>query len=120
MQYVAWHCNGYSRAPVSDYINNPLFQELSHESKYFDDDSDKKPYIDLQDSLGYTSEMKKSSRNDSKLTATIKLKSALTHKMRLRVWGYSNSEYLYMVVEGGLTLKYKHYTIKSIDDEIGA
>ena len=63
--------------------------------------------------------MKKSSRNDSKLTATIKLKSALTHKMRLRVCGYSNGEYLYMVVEGGLTLKYKNYTIKSMDDEIG-
>ena len=25
-----------------------------------------------------------------------------------------------MAVEGGLTLKYKNYTIKSMDDEIGA
>ena len=39
--------------------------------------------------------------------------------MRLTVWGYSNGEYLYMAVEGGLTLKYKNYTIKSMDDEIG-
>ena len=70
MQYVAWHCNGYSCAPGSDCINNPVFQELFlHESKYFD-----KVYIDLQDSLGYTSEMEKPSQNNSKLTATIELK----------------------------------------------
>ena len=94
MQYVAWHCNGYSCALVSDYINNPVFQKLSHESKYFGDDSDEKVFIDLRDSLRYTSEMKKPSRNDLKLIATIELKSALTHKMRLRVWGYSNGKYL--------------------------
>ena len=33
--------------------------------------------------------------------------------MRLRVWGYTNDEYLYMLVNGGSTLKYKTYTIKS-------
>ena len=46
MQHVAWHCNGYSSAPVSDYINNPVFQELLHESKYLDDDSDEKVLMD--------------------------------------------------------------------------
>lgn len=24
-----WHCEDYSAAPVSDYINNPIFQELA-------------------------------------------------------------------------------------------
>ena len=38
--------------------------------------------------------------------------------MRLRVWGYSNGEYLYMFVDSKLTLKYKTYTIKSQDDEL--
>ena len=27
-QFVAWRCNGYSTAPLSDYINNPVYQEL--------------------------------------------------------------------------------------------
>ena len=27
-QFLAWSCNGSSVAPVSDYINNPIFQEL--------------------------------------------------------------------------------------------
>ena len=25
-QYIAWHCDGYANAPISDYINNPVFQ----------------------------------------------------------------------------------------------
>ena len=38
--------------------------------------------------------------------------------MRVRVWGYTNGEYLYMLVDDGLTLKYKTYTIKSRDDAL--
>ena len=120
MQYVTWHCNGYSRGPLFGYINNPVFQELLHESKYFDDDSDEKVYIDLRDSLKYSSKMEKPSRSDSKLIITIALKSVLTHKTRLTVRGYSNGEYLYMAVDVGLTLKNKTYTIKSMDDELEA
>ena len=26
-QYVVWHSNGYMAAPISDYINNPVFQK---------------------------------------------------------------------------------------------
>ena len=40
--------------------------------------------------------------------------------MRLRVWGYTNREYLYMLQEGSLMLKYKTYTIKSLDDALEA
>ena len=36
--------------------------------------------------------------------------------MRLRVWGYTNGEYLYMLVDSSLKLKYKTYTIKLLDD----
>ena len=35
--------------------------------------------------------------------------------MRLRVWGYTNGEYLYMLYDGNVMLKYKTYTIKSLD-----
>lgn len=37
-------------------------------------------YVDLRYSLGYPSEVEKPSRNDSKLTLTIELKSALPKK----------------------------------------
>ena len=32
------------------------------------------------------------------------------------VWVYTNGKYLYMLVDGGLTIKYKTYSIKSLDD----
>ena len=108
-QFVTWNCNGYSAVLISDYINNPTFQELPVEKDYFGNDSDERVYIEFRDSLGYTNEIEKPSRNDSKLTLTIELKSALTKKMMLRVWRYTNNEYLYMLADGGLTLKYKAY-----------
>ena len=119
-QYVAWHCDRYSAAPISDYINNPVFQELLLESDYLGNKSDEKIYIDQRDSLGYTNEIENPNRNNSKLTITIELKNALTHKMRLQVYRYTNGEYLYLLVDGGLTLKFKTYTIKSQDDALEA
>ena len=93
-QYVALHYNGYTPAPVSDYINNPVFQELLLESDYFSAKSDEKSYIELR--------------------------NPLAKKIRLRVWGYANGEYLYMLIDGSLTSKYRTYTIKSLDDALEA
>ena len=30
-QFVAWSCNGSSVAPLTDYINDPIYQELVDE-----------------------------------------------------------------------------------------
>ena len=79
-QFVAWHCNGCRIAPLTEYENNPIFQELPDKTEYFGDDSDERMYLDLRDSLGYTSEIEKPSRNDSKLTITIETKAALVKK----------------------------------------
>ena len=73
-KYVAWHSDRYTAAPISDYINNTAFQELLLELDYFGNKSSEKVYIDLRDSLGYTDEIEKPSRNDSKINATIELK----------------------------------------------
>ena len=34
-QFVAWHCNGCSIALLTDYIQNPIYQELPTEKEYF-------------------------------------------------------------------------------------
>ena len=34
-QFVAWNCNGSSVAPLTEYMNNPIFQELPDEDTYF-------------------------------------------------------------------------------------
>ena len=111
-QFLVWHTDGYSTAPLTGFMNNPVAQELKDEEDYFSNDSDKRIYVD------YTHELEKLSRNDSKMRITIELKNALAKKMRLRVWGYSNGEYLYMQKEGSLILKYKTYTSKSLCNEL--
>ena len=94
---------------TAQYFNNFHWTNIT-----FLDSSDERIYIGFHDSLGYTNEVKKPSRNDSKLTLIIELKSALAKKIRLIVWGYTNAEYMKnMLVDGGLTLKYKIYTIRS-------
>lgn len=50
------------------------------ETDYFVAESDKRIYIDIQDSLGYKEEIEKPRRNDSKLNVTTELKAALTKK----------------------------------------
>ena len=46
-QFMAWHTNGCSNAPVTDFINNPVAQELLDETNYFSDSSDERLYVDL-------------------------------------------------------------------------
>ena len=111
-QFVAWGCNGCSVAPHTDYINNPIHQELPLETEYFSS-SDERIYLDLRASYGYTNEMEKLERNDSKLYLKIQLKSSATKKLRLRIWRYSLGEYLYILAKDGLTLQHKTYSISS-------
>ena len=56
-------------------------------------------------------ELEKVVRNDSPLTLTITLRAAATKKMRLRVVGYYQGEYLYSMTNLGLLLSYKDYGI---------
>ena len=84
-QYLAWHTSGFSTAPVTVFMNNPIAQELKKENEYFGNDSDERLYVDLRQSHGYTDELEKPSRNDSKMTISTETKNALTKKMRLRM-----------------------------------
>ena len=72
-QFVAWSCGGCTVAPLTDYINNPIYQELPTENEYFTS-SNEKLYIDLRANYDYTKEMEKLERNDSKLNLKIELK----------------------------------------------
>ena len=86
-------------------MNNPVVQKLKKEIEYFASDSDERLYIELRQAKGYTKELEKPKRNDAKMTITIETKNALAHKMRLRVWGYINGEYICLLNDGSLTLK---------------
>ena len=57
-------------------MNNPIFQELLDEAKYFDVRIDDRVYLDLTASSGYVKEAEKLERNDSKINLQITLKAA--------------------------------------------
>ena len=41
-QFVVWSCNGSSVAPLLDYINNPIYQELIDKGDYNEVKSDER------------------------------------------------------------------------------
>ena len=116
-QFVAWHCNGSSVAPVTDYMDNPIYRELPNEEEYYSLKSDERVYLDLRASSGYVREAEKLERNGSKINLVITLKEAAKYNLRVRIWAYSLSEYLYVLSKSGLTLKHRTYAINQSDDD---
>ena len=93
--FVAYYCEGCSVAPLTQYKNNEIKQELTKEKDYFGDNSDERLYIDMRCSKGYTGESEKFTCDDGGVM-TIKLKQAAAKKMRLRVMAYSQAEYWFI------------------------
>ena len=100
-----------SIAPLSDYANNPVFQEIPTRTKYFAS-VDEKIFIDLRRGKGYTNEIEKLSRDDSDLTTTIQLKAPSEKKIRLFLIGYYQGDYLYSITSEGFIMNYKDYIVK--------
>ena len=73
-QIVAWACGSCSMAPLTDYINNPIYRELIGEDQYDGNTSNKRLYLDLRARSGYTNEAEKLERNDSKINLGLSLK----------------------------------------------
>ena len=115
--FLAWNCNGSSVAPISDYMENPIFQDFPDEETYFSLKSDEKVYLDLRASSEYVKEAEKLERNDSKINLQITLKDRADFNLRIRIWEYSLSEYLYVLSKSGLTLKHRTYTINQSDED---
>ena len=86
-QFVAQNCNGSSIAPLTDYMNNKLYQKLIEEDDYFDVRSDERLYLHLRASSGYVKEAEKLERNDSKINLHIMLKNAATKKIKAKGLG---------------------------------
>ena len=98
-------------------MDNPIFQGLPDKETYFSLKSDERIYLDLRASSGYVREAEKLERNDSKINLQIMLKAVATFNLRIRIWAYSLSEYLYVLSKSGLTLKHRTYTINQSDED---
>ena len=86
-------------------MDNPIYQELPDENTYYSAKSDERVYLDLRASSGYVKEAEKLERNDSKINLQITLKDVADFNLRVRIWAYSLSEYLYVLSKSRLTLK---------------
>ena len=98
-------------------MDNPIFRELPDEEEYFNLKSNERIYLDLRATSGYVKEAEKLERNDPKINLQITLKKAAQFNMRVRIWAYSLSEYLYVLSKSGLTLKHRTYAINQSDED---
>ena len=108
-------CGGCSSAPLTQYINNPIYQELTEEDEFTENKRDDRIYADMRRSKGYTDELEKTNRDDSLLALTINLKVAATSKLRYTITGWSHSEYWYLLSNRGYIMSYKNYNISRSD-----
>ena len=88
-------------------MDNPIYQELPNENTYYSAKSNERIYLDLRASSGYVKEAEKLERNDSKINLQITLKDVADFSLRVRIWAYSLSEYLYVLSKSRLTLKHR-------------
>ena len=112
---AAFECGGYSSATLSQFINNPIYQDMTREEDWSKNTTDNRLVIDLRRSKGYTDELEKIYRDDSQLSLTINLKAATTKKLRFRIIGWSQGEYWYVLNQKGYIMSYKNYNISKQD-----
>ena len=94
---VAYNREGCSSAPLTQYKNNEIYQEMTEEDEFTTNSKDDRILIDMRRSKGYTDELEKLNRDDSGLAVVITLKEAAAKKLRLSVTGFSQAEYWYLL-----------------------
>ena len=112
---VAHSCDWCSSAPLAHYKNNPIYQEITEEDKFADNEREDRIYIDMRRSKGYADELEKINRDDSGIALTFSLKEAAAKKLRFRITGFSQGEYWYLLSNKGYIMSYKNYNISKAD-----
>ena len=113
---VAKACDGCSTAPLTQYKNNEIYQEITEEDKFTSNKTDDRIYIDMRRSKDYTDELEKLNRGDSGLVVTIGLKEAAPKIIRLRITDFLQAEYWYLLSNKGYIMSYKNYNISKADE----
>ena len=113
--FNAKQSNGCSTGPLTRYKNNEIYQEITAEDKYTKNDTDDRIWIDMRRSKGYTDELEKINCDDSGLTVILGFREVTTKHLRLRVTGYSQGEYWYLLSNKGYIMKVKNYKISKAD-----
>ena len=89
---------------------------MTEEDEFTTNSKDDRIFIDMKRSKGYTDELEKLNRDDSSLAVVITFKEATAKKLRLRVTGFSQAEYWYLLSNKGYIMSYKNYNILKADE----
>ena len=89
---------------------------MREEDQFTANSKDDRILIDTRRSKGYTDELEKLNRDDSGLAVVITLKEVAAKKLRLRVTGFSQAEYWYLLSNKGYIMSYKNYNISKADE----
>ena len=89
---------------------------MTEEDEFTTNSKDDSILIDMRRSKGYTDDLQKLNHDDSGLAAVITLKEVAAKKLRLRVTGFSQVEYWYLLSNKGYIMSYKNYNISKADE----
>ena len=112
----SYNCQGCSSAPLTQYKNNEIYQEMTPENEFTTNERDDRILIDMRRSKGYTDELEKLNCVDSGIAVTVALKKTAAKKMRLRITSFSQAEYWYLLSNKGYIMSYKNYNISKADE----
>ena len=106
---VAKACESCSTAPLTQYKNNKIYQEITEEDVFVFTtvDTDDRIWIYMRRSRGYTDELEKINRDDSDLAVVIGFKEAVAKKLRLRIVGYSQGQYWHLLSNKGYIISFR-------------
>ena len=114
--FVAYNCEGCISAPLMQYKNNEIYQEMTEEDEFTTNDRDDRILIDMRRSKDYTNELEKLNCDNSGLAVAISFKEAAAKKLRLRIIGFPQAEYWYLLSNKGYIMSYKNYNISKANE----
>ena len=91
--FTDFNCKGDSIAPLIDYANNPICQELTMEEDYLKNPANKCLHINLRDSNYFPRETEWLRTDNSNLNLYVMPKSSAVKKIKLGVFGHSMGKY---------------------------
>ena len=106
--FITKQRNGCSTAPLTKCKYNEIYQEITAEDEYTNNDAGDRIWIDMRRSKRYTEELEKINRDNSGLAAMLGFREATTKKLRLRITRYSQGEYWYLLSNKGYIMSFKN------------
>ena len=112
---VAHSCDGCSSVPLTQYKSNPIYQDMTEENEFTDNEKDDRIYLDMRRNKGYADELEKINCDNCGISLTISLKDTAAKKIRFRIIAFAQGEYWYLLSNKGYIMSFTNYNISKSD-----